>query len=294
MVFQNYGLYPHMTVAREHRLSAQGRAACRARSATRRVRRGGGARRARRTSRPPARRSFRAASASASRSAAPSCATPQAVPDGRAAVQSRRQAARRRCAREIKHLQRELGITTIYVTHDQVEAMTLADRVAVMSDGRLQQVGPPLEIYNRPANVFVAGFLGNPADEPDPEARSAGGRFRERRAFACRSRLRCRRAVAARASGPEDMAPRRTGRRATCRRRGLHRRAARRQHARRRSGSATSSSPSRPTRTARRASARPSASASSRGACTSSTGSRRAARRWSGPMPRGREAGASR
>ncbi len=64
---------------------------------------------------------------------------------------------------EIKHLQREIGITTIYVTHDQVEAMTLADRVAVMSQGRLQQVGPPLEIYNRPRNTFVAGFLGNPS-----------------------------------------------------------------------------------------------------------------------------------
>ena len=64
---------------------------------------------------------------------------------------------------ELKHLQHELAITTIYVTHDQVEAMTLADRVAVMSQGKLQQVGPPLEIYNRPQNVFVAGFVGNPS-----------------------------------------------------------------------------------------------------------------------------------
>ena len=64
---------------------------------------------------------------------------------------------------QIKHLQREIGVTTIYVTHDQVEAMTLADRVAVMSQGRLQQVGAPLEIYNWPRSVFVAGFLGNPS-----------------------------------------------------------------------------------------------------------------------------------
>jgi multiple sugar transport system ATP-binding protein len=64
---------------------------------------------------------------------------------------------------QLKHLQHELATTTIYVTHDQVEAMTLADRVAVMSKGRLQQVGAPLDIYNRPANVFVAGFLGNPS-----------------------------------------------------------------------------------------------------------------------------------
>ncbi|RRH80930.1 ATP-binding cassette domain-containing protein, partial [Mesorhizobium tamadayense] len=63
---------------------------------------------------------------------------------------------------ELKHLQRDLATTTIYVTHDQVEAMTLADRVAVMANGRLQQVGTPLDIYNTPANVFVAGFLGNP------------------------------------------------------------------------------------------------------------------------------------
>jgi multiple sugar transport system ATP-binding protein len=63
---------------------------------------------------------------------------------------------------ELKRLQSELGVTTIYVTHDQAEAMTLADRVAIMRDGILQQVGPPREIYDRPANTFVAGFLGSP------------------------------------------------------------------------------------------------------------------------------------
>jgi len=63
---------------------------------------------------------------------------------------------------ELKRLQRELGVTTIYVTHDQAEAMTLADRVAIMRDGVLQQVGPPREIYDRPANRFVGGFLGSP------------------------------------------------------------------------------------------------------------------------------------
>lgn len=63
---------------------------------------------------------------------------------------------------ELKRLQSELAVTTIYVTHDQAEAMTLADRVAIMRDGLLQQVGPPREIYHRPANMFVAGFLGNP------------------------------------------------------------------------------------------------------------------------------------
>jgi len=64
---------------------------------------------------------------------------------------------------QIKHLHHELKVTTIYVTHDQIEAMTLADRVVVMNKGVVQQVGSPTEIYDRPENVFVAGFIGNPA-----------------------------------------------------------------------------------------------------------------------------------
>ena len=64
---------------------------------------------------------------------------------------------------QIKHLQNQLKITTVYVTHDQVEAMTLADRVVVMNNGKIQQVGPPQEIYNNPLNTFVASFIGNPA-----------------------------------------------------------------------------------------------------------------------------------
>jgi multiple sugar transport system ATP-binding protein len=64
---------------------------------------------------------------------------------------------------EIGRLQRQLGITTIYVTHDQVEAMTMGDRVAVMRSGRLQQFAPPQEVYARPANAFVGGFIGSPA-----------------------------------------------------------------------------------------------------------------------------------
>jgi multiple sugar transport system ATP-binding protein len=64
---------------------------------------------------------------------------------------------------QIKNLSHELKVTTIYVTHDQIEAMTLADRVVVMRKGLIQQVGTPTEIYDRPANTFVAGFIGNPA-----------------------------------------------------------------------------------------------------------------------------------
>jgi len=64
---------------------------------------------------------------------------------------------------ELKRMQKDLGITTIYVTHDQVEAMTMADRIALLNKGVLQQVGTPSEVYHRPANTFVAGFIGSPA-----------------------------------------------------------------------------------------------------------------------------------
>ena len=63
---------------------------------------------------------------------------------------------------QIARIQREIGVTTVYVTHDQTEAMTLGDRVAVMRRGVLQQVGPPQELYDRPVNLFVAGFIGSP------------------------------------------------------------------------------------------------------------------------------------
>ena len=63
---------------------------------------------------------------------------------------------------EIARLQKRLGVTTIYVTHDQVEAMTMADRIVVLNGGRVEQIGKPLELYNTPNNVFVAGFIGSP------------------------------------------------------------------------------------------------------------------------------------
>jgi sn-glycerol 3-phosphate transport system ATP-binding protein len=63
---------------------------------------------------------------------------------------------------EIRRLQRRLGTTSIYVTHDQLEAMTLADMLVVMNAGRVEQIGAPLELYERPATLFVAGFLGSP------------------------------------------------------------------------------------------------------------------------------------
>jgi multiple sugar transport system ATP-binding protein len=64
---------------------------------------------------------------------------------------------------EIRELHQRLSTTTIYVTHDQIEAMTMADRIVVMRDGHIAQVGAPLDLYDRPANIFVAGFIGSPA-----------------------------------------------------------------------------------------------------------------------------------
>ena len=64
---------------------------------------------------------------------------------------------------EIKELHQRLKTTTVYVTHDQIEAMTMADKIVVMHDGIVEQIGAPLELYDRPANLFVAGFIGSPA-----------------------------------------------------------------------------------------------------------------------------------
>ena len=77
---------------------------------------------------------------------------------------------------EIRELHQRLGTTTVYVTHDQIEAMTMADRIVVMRDGRIAQMGAPLELYDRPANVFVAGFIGSPSMNLI-EGVATGGRF---------------------------------------------------------------------------------------------------------------------
>jgi multiple sugar transport system ATP-binding protein len=77
---------------------------------------------------------------------------------------------------QIKHMQRQLRVTTVYVTHDQIEAMTLADRIVIMNKGVIQQVGTPDEIYTDPANTFVAGFIGGPPMNLI-EGTAEGGRF---------------------------------------------------------------------------------------------------------------------
>jgi multiple sugar transport system ATP-binding protein len=77
---------------------------------------------------------------------------------------------------EIKKLQQRLKTTTVYVTHDQIEAMTMGQRIAVMKDGKIQQVGTPLEIYGRPENLFVANFIGTPPMNFLPATLADGGR----------------------------------------------------------------------------------------------------------------------
>jgi multiple sugar transport system ATP-binding protein len=174
MVFQNYGLYPHMTVADNIGYPLK----------VRRV--------------PRAERATRIAAAAARvelgdylqrKPAALSGGQRQRVALARAIVRtpqlflmdeplSNLDAKLRTSMRaQLKHLQRELAITTVYVTHDQVEAMTLADRVVVLNGGRLQQVGAPADVYDRPANLFVAGFVGSPPMNLIPGT-LAGGRFR--------------------------------------------------------------------------------------------------------------------
>ena len=78
---------------------------------------------------------------------------------------------------ELKRFHLSLRTTTVYVTHDQLEAMTMSDRIAVMEGGVIQQFGPPQEIYNRPANLFVAGFIGSPPMNFIPRVHAGGGRL---------------------------------------------------------------------------------------------------------------------
>ena len=108
------------------------------------------------------RASFPAASASASPWAAPSCAIRRCF-----CSTSRSPTSTPSCAShmrtEIKELHQRLKTTTVYVTHDQIEAMTMADKIVVMHDGIVEQIGTPLDLYDKPANQFVAGFIGSPA-----------------------------------------------------------------------------------------------------------------------------------
>ena len=99
---------------------------------------------------------------------------------------------------EIKKLQHRLQTTAIYVTHDQVEAMTMGNRIAVLSEGKLQQVGTPLEVYERPQNLFVANFIGTPPMNFIRATVADGGSLLEGKSFALPSPAAARPALAAR------------------------------------------------------------------------------------------------
>jgi multiple sugar transport system ATP-binding protein len=159
MVFQSYALYPHLTVRDNMGLALKqaGRSKAEIKAATDR-----------------AAEMLALAPLMERRPAELSGGQRQRVAIGRAIVRrpklflfdeplSNLDAALRVATRiEIARLHRELGATMIYVTHDQVEAMTLADKIVVLRAGRVEQVGAPMELYNNPANTFVAGFIGSP------------------------------------------------------------------------------------------------------------------------------------
>jgi multiple sugar transport system ATP-binding protein len=160
MVFQSYGLYPNMTVYENIRFPLKVRRAPRAehearvRRAADMVELGPLLGRYPRELSGGQRQRVALARAIVRQPAAFLMDEPLSNLDAKLRVSTRAQ---------IKHLQHELAVTMVYVTHDQVEAMTLADRVVVMDRGVIQQVGTPTEIYDTPASAFVAGFIGSPA-----------------------------------------------------------------------------------------------------------------------------------
>ena len=160
MVFQNYALYPHMTVAENMGFSLRLRGAPRTEIEAKVG---------------EAARSLEVAHLLDRYPKSLSGGQRQRVAMGRAIVRSPRlflfdeplsnlDAKLRVAMRsELRELHARLGVTSIYVTHDQIEAMTMADRIVVLRDGLIEQEGAPLELYDRPANTFVAGFIGSPA-----------------------------------------------------------------------------------------------------------------------------------
>jgi multiple sugar transport system ATP-binding protein len=172
MVFQNYALYPHMTVAENMGFSLRLRGADKRAIADRVARAAASLEVAHLLDRYPRQLSG---------------GQRQRVAMGRAIVRDPRlflfdeplsnldAKLRVQMRSELRELHQRLGVTSIYVTHDQIEAMTMADRIVVLRDGRVEQQGRPLDLYDRPANTFVASFIGSPAMNLfEGEAREGG------------------------------------------------------------------------------------------------------------------------
>ena len=187
MVFQNYALYPHMTVAANMAFSHE--------AARRAEERDRGAR----ASAPPTSSGLSQLLERFPRQL--SGGQRQRVAMGRAIVRDPQvflfdeplsnldAKLRVQMRTEIKELHQRLKTTTIYVTHDQIEAMTMADKIVVMHDGLVEQIGAPLELYDRPDNLFVAGFIGSPAMNL---LKGTYPRQRQRRVRRARRRQACR------------------------------------------------------------------------------------------------------
>ena len=158
MVFQSYALYPHMTVLDNMAFALK--LAKRPKAEIEKKVNGPQTSSASCPSSSASRRTFRRAAA-ARRHGTRHRAEPEGFPVRRATLQPGREAARAD-ARRGGAILHSLNTTTVYVTHDQTEAMTLGDRVAIMLHGELQQVASPMELYNSPQNLFVAGFIGSP------------------------------------------------------------------------------------------------------------------------------------
>ena len=161
MVFQNYALYPHMTVYENMAFSAE---AAEERPEGGDRPQGQGSRRDPRyhaVPRTASRRRCPAASGSVSPLAAPSSGNPKVflMDEPLSNLDAK---LRNQMRAEIIKLRERIDTTFVYVTHDQAEAMTLGDRIVIMRDGFIQQIGTPQEVFNHPANLFVAGFIGTP------------------------------------------------------------------------------------------------------------------------------------
>ena len=199
MVFQNYALYPHMTVVRKHVVRPEAAEISQGRDQEPRRSRRAHSRHHRTLDRRPK---------------ALSGGQRQRVAMGRAIVRNPKvflfdeplsnldAKLRVQMRTEIKRVHQKVKTTTVYVTHDQVEAMTLADRVVVMNKGRIEQIGTPQELYHHPKTRFVAGFIGSPAMNFMPcrswRATAAGLRVAPLRHIC---HCRCRKAAAARYRG---------------------------------------------------------------------------------------------